>query len=83
MAEQRERIFDCDQHVHEKRDSFTRCVPKEFFELTGRLHRVTLVSDAGYCPGPTVGGSTTLAVVGAYVLAGEHSTAKQQTARPA
>ncbi|MEV5606102.1 FAD-dependent monooxygenase [Streptomyces sp. NPDC052299] len=33
--------------------------------------RVTLVGDAGYCPGPTVGGSTTLAVVGAYVLAGE------------
>lgn len=33
--------------------------------------RVTLVGDAGYCPGAAVGGSTTLAVVGAYVLAGE------------
>ncbi|MFI9812571.1 FAD-dependent monooxygenase [Saccharothrix variisporea] len=33
--------------------------------------RVTLVGDAGYSPGPAVGGSTTLAVVGAYVLAGE------------
>ncbi|MFF4398579.1 FAD-dependent monooxygenase [Streptomyces sp. NPDC001480] len=33
--------------------------------------RVTLVGDAGYCPGPAVGGSTTLAIVGAYVLAGE------------
>ncbi len=33
--------------------------------------RVTLVGDAGYCPGPAVGGSTSLAVVGAYVLAGE------------
>ena len=33
--------------------------------------RVTLVGDAAYCPGPAVGGSTTLAVVGAYVLAGE------------
>jgi 2-polyprenyl-6-methoxyphenol hydroxylase-like FAD-dependent oxidoreductase len=33
--------------------------------------RTTLVGDAGYCPGPAVGGSTTLAVVGAYVLAGE------------
>ncbi|MEV6769657.1 FAD-dependent monooxygenase [Nocardia sp. NPDC051030] len=32
---------------------------------------VTLVGDAGYCPGPAVGGSTSLAVVGAYVLAGE------------
>ena len=33
--------------------------------------RVSLVGDAGYCPGPAVGGSTSLAVVGAYVLAGE------------
>lgn len=33
--------------------------------------RVTLVGDAGYCPGPVVGGSTSLAVVGAYTLAGE------------
>jgi 2-polyprenyl-6-methoxyphenol hydroxylase-like FAD-dependent oxidoreductase len=33
--------------------------------------RVTLVGDAGYCPGPAVGGSTTLSVIGAYVLAGE------------
>lgn len=32
--------------------------------------RVTLVGDAGYSPGPAVGGGTTLAVVGAYVLAG-------------
>jgi 2-polyprenyl-6-methoxyphenol hydroxylase-like FAD-dependent oxidoreductase len=33
--------------------------------------RVSLVGDAGYCPGAAVGGSTSLAVVGAYVLAGE------------
>ncbi len=33
--------------------------------------RVTLVGDAGYCPGAAVGGSTSLAVVGAYTLAGE------------
>ncbi len=33
--------------------------------------RTTLVGDAGYCPGPAVGGSTTLGIVGAYVLAGE------------
>ncbi|WP_030410225.1 hypothetical protein [Streptomyces sp. NRRL S-1448] len=32
---------------------------------------MTLVGDAGYSPGPVVGGSTSLAVVGAYVLAGE------------
>lgn len=33
--------------------------------------RVTLVGDAGYCPGPGVGGSTSLAVYGAYLLATE------------
>jgi 2-polyprenyl-6-methoxyphenol hydroxylase-like FAD-dependent oxidoreductase len=33
--------------------------------------RVTLVGDAGYCPGPAVGGSTSISVLGAYVLAGE------------
>lgn len=38
--------------------------------------RVTLVGDAGYCPGPAVGGSTSLAVLGAYVLAGELERAR-------
>lgn len=33
--------------------------------------RVTLVGDAGYCPGPGVGGSTSLAIYGAYVLASQ------------
>jgi 2-polyprenyl-6-methoxyphenol hydroxylase-like FAD-dependent oxidoreductase len=33
--------------------------------------RVTLVGDAGYGPGPAVGGGTSLAVLGAYVLAAE------------
>jgi 2-polyprenyl-6-methoxyphenol hydroxylase-like FAD-dependent oxidoreductase len=37
--------------------------------------RVTLVGDAGFCPGPAVGGSTSLAVLGAYVLAGELAAA--------
>jgi 2-polyprenyl-6-methoxyphenol hydroxylase-like FAD-dependent oxidoreductase len=37
--------------------------------------RVTLVGDAGYCPGPAVGGGTALAVIGAYVLAGEIAAA--------
>ena len=37
--------------------------------------RVTLVGDAGYCPGPAVGGSTSLAILGAYVLAGELAAA--------
>lgn len=38
--------------------------------------RVSLVGDAGYCPGPAVGGSTSLAVVGAYMLAGELAQAR-------
>lgn len=33
--------------------------------------RVTLVGDAGYSPGPAVGGGSSVAMVGAYVLAGE------------
>jgi 2-polyprenyl-6-methoxyphenol hydroxylase-like FAD-dependent oxidoreductase len=33
--------------------------------------RVALVGDAGYSPGPAVGGGSSLAVVGAYVLAQE------------
>jgi len=52
--------------------------PSFYFDSVTQLHmdswsrdRVTLVGDAGYCPGPAVGGSTSLAVVGAYTLAGE------------
>ncbi|MEU7838101.1 FAD-dependent monooxygenase [Nonomuraea sp. NPDC049129] len=52
--------------------------PAFYFDSITQLHmdtwsrgRVTLVGDAGYCPGPAVGGSTSLAIVGAYVLAGE------------
>jgi 2-polyprenyl-6-methoxyphenol hydroxylase-like FAD-dependent oxidoreductase len=43
--------------------------------------RVTLVGDAGYCPGPAVGGSTSIAVLGAYVLAGELARANGDYAR--
>ena len=42
--------------------------------------RVALVGDAGYCPGPAVGGSTSLAVVGAYILAGELAEASGDVA---
>lgn len=52
--------------------------PAFYFDSITQLHmdtwssgRVTLVGDAAYCPGPVVGASTSLAVVGAYVLAGE------------
>jgi len=37
--------------------------------------RVTLVGDAGYGPGPAVGGGSSLALVGGYVLAGELAAA--------
>jgi len=43
--------------------------------------RVTLVGDAGYCPGPAVGGSTSIAVLGAYILAGELAQADGDYAR--
>jgi 2-polyprenyl-6-methoxyphenol hydroxylase-like FAD-dependent oxidoreductase len=52
--------------------------PTFYFDSITQLHldtwsrgRVTLVGDAGYCPGPAVGGSTSIAVLGAYILAGE------------
>jgi 2-polyprenyl-6-methoxyphenol hydroxylase-like FAD-dependent oxidoreductase len=52
--------------------------PAFYFDAISQLQldtwsrgRVTLVGDAAYCPGPAVGGSTSLAVIGAYVLAGE------------
>ncbi|KAL0259037.1 hypothetical protein SLS55_006542 [Diplodia seriata] len=36
--------------------------------------RVALLGDAGYCPSPITGKGTTLAIIGAYVLAGELKT---------
>jgi 2-polyprenyl-6-methoxyphenol hydroxylase-like FAD-dependent oxidoreductase len=57
--------------------------PSFYFDSISQLQldtwsrqRVTLVGDAGYCPGPAVGGSTSLAVLGAYVLAGELAQAR-------
>jgi 2-polyprenyl-6-methoxyphenol hydroxylase-like FAD-dependent oxidoreductase len=43
--------------------------------------RVSLVGDAGYSPGPAVGGGTSLAVAGAYVLASELAAASGDHAR--
>jgi 2-polyprenyl-6-methoxyphenol hydroxylase-like FAD-dependent oxidoreductase len=57
-----ERTFYFDSITQLQRDTWSR-------------DRVTLVGDAGYCPGPAVGGSTSLAVLGAYVLAGELAAA--------
>jgi 2-polyprenyl-6-methoxyphenol hydroxylase-like FAD-dependent oxidoreductase len=49
-----------------------------YFEGMGQVHArrwskgpVVLLGDAAYCPSPVTGMGTTLAVVGAYVLAGE------------
>lgn len=43
---------------------------------TWQRGRIGLVGDAGYCPGPAVGGGTSLAVVTAYILAGELAAAR-------
>ncbi len=47
-------------------DSFLRCTCRR-----GTSGRVTLVGDAGYCASPLSGMGTSLALVGAYLLAGE------------
>ncbi|RVX41936.1 enoyl-ACP reductase-like protein [Nonomuraea polychroma] len=41
---------------------------------------MSLVGDAAYCPGPAVGASTSMAVIGAHVLAGELAAASDHTA---
>jgi 2-polyprenyl-6-methoxyphenol hydroxylase-like FAD-dependent oxidoreductase len=53
-----------------------------YFDAFAQVHmptisqdRVTLVGDAGYCASPLSGMGTSLALVGAYVLAGELATA--------
>ncbi|HET6637001.1 MAG TPA: FAD-binding monooxygenase, partial [Streptomyces sp.] len=53
-----------------------------FFDSIGQVHmadwsrgRVVLLGDAGYCPTPLTGLGTSLALVGAYVLAGELAAA--------
>ncbi|MGH7911303.1 MAG: FAD-dependent monooxygenase [Candidatus Dormibacteraceae bacterium] len=53
-----------------------------YFDTTGQVRldrwsrgRVVLLGDAGYCPTPLTGLGTSLALVGAYVLAGELSSA--------
>jgi 2-polyprenyl-6-methoxyphenol hydroxylase-like FAD-dependent oxidoreductase len=48
---------------------------------TWTRNRITLVGDAGYSSGPAVGGGTSLAVVGAYVLASELAAACGDHAR--
>ncbi|MEO3800254.1 FAD-dependent monooxygenase [Nonomuraea sp. B1E8] len=73
----REHFADAGWEVPRLMDELDR-TPAFYFDSITQLRldtwsrgRVTLVGDAGYCPGPAVGGSTSLAVVGAYILAGE------------
>ena len=59
-----------------------RTAPDFFFDTIAQVRldrwssrRVALVGDAGYCPTPLTGLGTSLALVGAYVLAGELAAA--------
>ncbi|MFE5284556.1 FAD-dependent monooxygenase [Nocardia sp. NPDC056611] len=86
MPRQKELLRNAFQDMHPEVDHWLTeldTTPAFYFDSITQLHldtwsrgRVTLVGDAGYCPGPAVGGSTTLAVVGAYVLASELARAR-------
>lgn len=81
VLRQKELLRDAFAGMHDRVDGWLAEIertPTFYFDSITQLHtdrwsrrRVTLVGDAGYCPGPAVGGSTSLAVLGAYVLAGE------------
>lgn len=78
---QKDLLYEAFAGMHDQVDSWLGELdrtPNFYFDSITQLRtdrwsrrRVTLVGDAGYCPGPAVGGSTSLAVLGAYVLAGE------------
>lgn len=78
---QKQVLYDMFVGMHSEVDRWLdelEATPAFYFDAITQLRldrwsrrRVTLVGDAGYCPGPAVGGSTSLAVLGAYVLAGE------------
>jgi 2-polyprenyl-6-methoxyphenol hydroxylase-like FAD-dependent oxidoreductase len=81
LLRQKELLRDAFAGMHPQVDRWLEEIertPAFYFDAISQLsldrwsrRRVTLVGDAGYCPGPAVGGSTSLAVLGAYVLAGE------------
>jgi 2-polyprenyl-6-methoxyphenol hydroxylase-like FAD-dependent oxidoreductase len=81
ILRQKELLRDAFAGMHPQVDRWleeVEATPAFYFDAISQLsldrwsrRRVTLVGDAGYCPGPAVGGSTSLAVLGAYVLAGE------------
>jgi 2-polyprenyl-6-methoxyphenol hydroxylase-like FAD-dependent oxidoreductase len=62
-----------------------RDAPDFYFDSLSQVHldrwhsgRVGLVGDAAYCASPASGQGTSLALVGAYVLAGELTTADHE-----
>lgn len=81
VLRQKDLLRDAFSGMHDQVDGWLAHIertPTFYFDSITQLRtdrwsrrRVTLVGDAGYCPGPAVGGSTSLAVLGAYVLAGE------------
>jgi len=85
-ARQREVLREVFTGMHPQVDSWLIRIentPAWYFDTIGQLRldrlsrrRVTLVGDAGYCAGPATGASTSLAVLGAYVLAGELARSK-------
>jgi len=86
VPRQRDQLRAAFRGVSEEVDSWLADLertPAFYFDAITQLEmstwsrgRVTLVGDAGYCPGPAVGGSTSLAVYGAYVLANELARAR-------
>lgn len=58
--------------------------PDFYFDTISQVHmntlsteRVVLIGDAGYCPSPASGQGSSMALVGAYILAGELATARE------
>ena len=63
-----------------------RSAPDLYLDSMGQVRldrwsrgRVTLLGDAGYCPSPLTGLGTSLALVGAYILAGELAASSDDT----
>jgi 2-polyprenyl-6-methoxyphenol hydroxylase-like FAD-dependent oxidoreductase len=81
IARQKQLLREAFANLHPEVDGWLRYLDEDrvfYFDSITQLRedrwsrgRVALVGDAGYCPGPAIGGSTSLAVMGAYVLAGE------------
>lgn len=83
VARQKQLLREAFTGFHPQVDEWLTCLDGDrpfYFDSITQLRndtwargRVALVGDAAYCPGPAIGGSTSLAVLGAYVLAGELS----------